>query len=372
MDHQRKRYYWIGLILLVAWFAVWLTVTLVWNRLDGDRWIMRQVWTPERGWALGDEQPWVFLYEYGTMPAFLLTFASLVAWYRSLQSPRWLRFRRYFLLYSLTSIVGAGLIVNALLKEYTGRPRPREVIEFGGRWEYRAALELGIPGQGQSFPCGHCTMGFIFASGVMFWPHSPVVGAVALGSGLVYGVLMSTARIFQGGHYPSDAFWALGVLGATFIAFYFFVLQPPLTENESYRPMSTRARWRLGAGIGACLVLITLLYMTRRPFFEEHERVLSLSLDAVQMELVTNVPIEQWEVGFTKADHLRLDIRANGFAFPASQHDVQLKSRLLDDGTLQLTVNCETFGYFTELHEAASLRLPERFQHRLSLTPLLP
>jgi membrane-associated PAP2 superfamily phosphatase len=88
-----------------------------------------------------------------------------------------------FLLYSLTSIVGAGLIVNALLKEYTGRPRPREVVEFGGNWEYRAALELGIPGQGQSFPCGHCTMGFIFASGVMFWNYSPpvAIGSLALG-----------------------------------------------------------------------------------------------------------------------------------------------------------------------------------------------
>ena len=88
MDPQRKRYYWIGAILLTLWLAVWLTATLVWNRLDVDRVIIRQIWSPETGWSLGDAQPWRFLYEFGTIPAFVLTFISLLAWYRSLQSPK--------------------------------------------------------------------------------------------------------------------------------------------------------------------------------------------------------------------------------------------------------------------------------------------
>jgi membrane-associated PAP2 superfamily phosphatase len=32
--------------------------------------------------------------------------------------------------------------------------------------------------------------------------------------GLGYGTLMSTARLLQGAHYVSDAFWSLGVMGA--------------------------------------------------------------------------------------------------------------------------------------------------------------
>ena len=372
MDPQRKRYYWIGAILLTLWLAVWLTATLVWNRLDADRVILRQIWSPETGWSLGDGQPWRFLYEFGTIPAFALTFISLLAWYRSLQSPKWIRFRRYFLLYSLTSIVGAGLIVNALLKEYTGRPRPREVVEFGGNWEYRAALELGIPGQGQSFPCGHCTMGFIFASGVMFWNYSPPVAIGSLALGLGYGTLMSTARLLQGAHYVSDAFWSLGVMGATFICFYFFVLQPPLSDTVLVRKISNRTKWRLRIGITACLILITVLYSTRRPFFKEHQRIVSLSLEAQHIELVTNVPAENWDVEFTNVDHLIMDLQANGFAFPASHHDLDVGTELSPEGIIQILVNSKTFGYFPELHEAVTLKVPIRFQHRLSLTPLPP
>ena len=61
--------------------------------------------------------------------------------------------RRYFLLYSLVSIIGAGLFINAFLKEHTGRPRPREIKEFNGNWNYLPAFHFGIPGKGRSFPC---------------------------------------------------------------------------------------------------------------------------------------------------------------------------------------------------------------------------
>ena len=118
--------------------------------------------------------------------------------------------------------------------------------------------------------------------------------------------------------------------------------------------------------------MITVLYSTRRPFFKEHQRIVSLSLEAQHIELVTNVPAENWDVEFTNVDHLIMDLQANGFAFPASHHDLDVGTELSPEGIIQILVNSKTFGYFPELHEAITLKVPVRFQHRLSLTPLPP
>jgi membrane-associated PAP2 superfamily phosphatase len=371
MDLARKRYYRRGAVLLAVWLTVWVSVTLVWNHFDMDRRIIAEVWSPETGWALGKQEPWAWLHKYGTMPGFLLTFALLVVWYRSLHSRKWVRFRRYFLLYSLTSIVGAGLIVNALLKEYTGRPRPREVIEFGGRWEYKAALELGTAGQGQSFPCGHCTMGFVFASGVMLWTTSPPLALGLLGVGLTYGTIVSTARLFQGAHYVSDAFWSLGVLGATFIVLFFFVLQPPLSEREEFRPLSRREKWRLGGGTAAFLLVMTALYLTRRPFFEEHRKGVDVAESIQQLEIHSTLTGDEWTIEYVPTARVQLSLQASGFAFPQSEHELAWRAEAREE-TLRLVVKTESFGYFSELREEAVLQVPERLREHLTFSAERP
>ena len=95
-------------------------------------------------------------------------------------------------------------------------------------------------------------------------------------------------------------------------------------------------------------------------------------MEAQHIELVTNVPAENWDVEFTNVDHLIMDLQANGFAFPASHHDLDVGTELSPEGIMQILVNSKTFGYFPELHEAVTLKVPKRFQHRLSLTPLPP
>ncbi|PWB64999.1 MAG: PAP2 family protein, partial [Deltaproteobacteria bacterium] len=44
------------------------------------------------------------------------------------------RFIGIFLL--LCVIIGPGLIINGILKDHWGRPRPRQIVEFAGRMEY--------------------------------------------------------------------------------------------------------------------------------------------------------------------------------------------------------------------------------------------
>ena len=62
-------------------------------------------------------------------------------------------------------VVGAGFIVHTALKDHWGRPRPKQIIAFGGEQTFRPFYSPNFfhqPEPSKSFPCGHCTMGFYF------------------------------------------------------------------------------------------------------------------------------------------------------------------------------------------------------------------
>jgi len=67
----------------------------------------------------------------------------------------------------LSVVIGPGLIINAVFKDHWDRPRPRDVVEFGGMLQCTPAPLRGE--SGESFPCGHCSVGFLFASGWWLW-----------------------------------------------------------------------------------------------------------------------------------------------------------------------------------------------------------
>jgi hypothetical protein len=46
------------------------------------------------------------------------------------------RMRWYGVFVLICVILGPGLIINLVLKDHWGRPRPRQIVEFGGRYEY--------------------------------------------------------------------------------------------------------------------------------------------------------------------------------------------------------------------------------------------
>ncbi len=60
----------------------------------------------------------------------------------------------------LSVVIGPGLIINAVFKDHWDRPRPRDVVEFGGMLQCTPAPLRGE--SGESFPCGHCSVGFLY------------------------------------------------------------------------------------------------------------------------------------------------------------------------------------------------------------------
>ncbi len=124
------------------------------------------------GWVAAHDQPWRWLYEYGEIPPILLA-AGAVWLYRAAQSGRVRRaYAKPCLVVILTMALGPGLLVNGILKNDWGRPRPADITAFGGPSHYLKVWQPGVPGGGKSFTCGHCSVGFAVASGSVVREHT--------------------------------------------------------------------------------------------------------------------------------------------------------------------------------------------------------
>jgi membrane-associated PAP2 superfamily phosphatase len=120
--------------------------------------------------------------------------------------------------------IGPGIIVNAVFKEYWGRPRPREIVQFGGKKEFLHPWQKGIAHKGRSFPSGHSSAAFYLAAPYfIFRRRKPKAATLWLTGGLVFGTLMSVARITQGGHFLSDTLWAWGMVHILAVALYYLL-----------------------------------------------------------------------------------------------------------------------------------------------------
>jgi len=106
-----------------------------------------------------------------------------------------------FLILSLA--LGPGLLVNGVLKEHTGRPRPYFTEDFGGQWAFRPYYDFN----------GDCPTNCSFASGeasTAAWTLAPALLApptlrpYAVAAALLLTLATSLLRMFFGGHYLSD------------------------------------------------------------------------------------------------------------------------------------------------------------------------
>ena len=145
----------------------------------------------------------------GVMGLFLLGWCLgwVAAWF-DLPWPEALQPRgRSPLFLALGLTLGPGLLVNVILKDHWGRPRPVQVQEFGGPLEFRPWYKTdGACVKNCSFVSGETSGAFWLVAPASLAPgplRLPAV-ALALGVGLTTGAL----RVAFGGHFPSDALFA--------------------------------------------------------------------------------------------------------------------------------------------------------------------
>jgi lipid A 4'-phosphatase len=170
-------------------------------------------------WYLEAALPWRWLYLYGAYPALVMLCGALLVFLGSCIRRSWYGYRRHCLFLILAVALGPGLLINGLLKPAWGRPRPRQIEQFGGVKAFRPWWQPGRPGAGESFPSGHAAMGYILVAGVLLiprqrstWPYG-----LALTSTLGFGTLLGLTRLVQGGHFASDILWAGGLMCGTAI-----------------------------------------------------------------------------------------------------------------------------------------------------------
>lgn len=194
-------------------FLVIATLVIAWS--GADLLVASWFYTPA-GWSIGKEFPWIQLYYIDRWPAVLLALGGLVAaWrgWRDATRKRWIR-PGLFLVVAL--IIGPGVLVNMVFKDHWGRPRPREIVQFGGPRVFQQPWEKGKAREGRSFPSGHGSAAFyLFAPFFIYRHNRPSVALRWLAGGICFGLLMSVARIAQGGHFLSDNLWAFGMVYLT-------------------------------------------------------------------------------------------------------------------------------------------------------------
>jgi len=117
---------------------------------------------------------------------------------------------RAALLMLVTLALGPGVLANLVLKDYWGRARPLDVVEFGGTYPF-------IPWWD---PRGDCRINCSFVAGEpsgAFWTLAPAAltppqwRLLAYGGALAFGAAVGLLRIAGGGHFFTDVAFA-GVL----------------------------------------------------------------------------------------------------------------------------------------------------------------
>jgi lipid A 4'-phosphatase len=174
-----------------------------------------ELWPLQKFWL------WQWFYNVGNLST--LVVSSVLALLLILQS--WIkktsysiRLKSFYVILVIT--LAPGILVNMVLKEHWGRPRPREVIEFQGQFNYQPPLVVSNTGK-HSFVCGHCSVSYsLFA----FYFILRKRNMFALFFSLGYGILMGIARMSAGGHFASDVLWSgyITFLVCWFLYYYVF------------------------------------------------------------------------------------------------------------------------------------------------------
>lgn len=175
-------------------------------------------------WPVGELNPWLALRLYGYYPSYVLGFLALILFGAGFSRQSLRPFRLPSLYLVILLLLGPGLLVNTVFKDHWGRPRPREIRQFGGNNRFHHPWQPGTPGEGRSFPSGHAAAAFYLAMpAFVLRRRFPVMAPRIYIAGTLYGMLMGIARIAQGGHFVSDIIWAWCMVHLTAVALYYLM-----------------------------------------------------------------------------------------------------------------------------------------------------
>lgn len=330
--------------------------------LGAQQWIHR---VGGGSWDLGEHPFWKWLYRAGTVPAAIVVFAATGAWAWSWKRAALRPWRRVLVFVVLAGVIGPGIVTNAILKEYWGRPRPREIVEFGGRSPFEPVLSYDAASEGLSFPCGHATMGFYFLAGYfLLRRHRPGLAQAVLFGGLALGGLMGIARMVQGAHFFSDVVWAAAVCWFVPMGIYHALG----LDRRLLREAGTERAMPLGAKLGLSVLALAMLagVLLATPY--EERRVYTLMEDfAEEGPLSVRLILSVGEVEIVPGEAFRIVSEARGHGVPTSKIGRYYEEKALPEGGGAVVYAERISGWFKEVGATLRVELPWERMRRLEL-----
>ena len=321
-------------------------------------------------WPHENDLLWRFFYRAAPILVGILGLGGLSMAFAGLVHERWLYLRPMGLYLLLTVALGPGLLVNALGKEYAGRPRPRQLINFGGELPYLPPFKFGKPGEGKSFPCGHCSVGFSFAAlWLLLRRRNLWLGRAALLGGGALGFAMGVGRMAAGGHFFSDVLWAgLLTMLAAGISYYYIMRMPARwiawaagaagtggKAAAATRTKAQKAREGLIFGILGGLLIFCLLLAS--PVHEDFDYQRQDAGDKPAI-VILEVSAATTRLTLTSGDAPAIDVNARirGFGLPSNK--VKLRGSLEKvKGTPEITIQLLRKGLYTDYEGTLEVRI---------------
>jgi membrane-associated PAP2 superfamily phosphatase len=358
------RRYWLPELAALLAFAVAAIILFAVSDLDIAA--MRLFYHPEHGepWPDADKPVWSLFYRSAPWVTASLAIAGAALLVMGMLREKSRRFRQYGLFILLCVVLGPGLVINVVLKDHWGRPRPRQIVEFGGRYEYVQPL-VPSGSRGKSFPCGHCSVGYLYAAGWWLWRRRyPRRAALSLATGLTLGTLLGLGRMAAGAHFLSDAVWSALLAYAVAHCLYYYVIRVPASEdsrptvypliagNPRLRAAAIAAVVFLGLGIVIGGVLASphdkdLTARVRLADFPAAPETLEVTVDRLDVELRL-VAEPRGEIECAGAVH--------GFGLPTNEIDTVWEFEQLPRPALRYRIVMK--GVFTDIDGVVRLRIP--------------
>ncbi len=177
--------------------------------------------------AFSSNSFFTFFYHYGVYPAFAVGILSALFFIASFFKTSLYHYRLPCLFLAFAFLCGPGILINGFLKGFLCRPRPVQVMDFGGAELFAPFYHFNFtyPNHFKSFPSGHATMGFYFFNLIFLGQRLKSFFLFQAGTwtSVVLGFCMSISRIAQGGHFFSDTLlslcliWYLGLFCEWFV-----------------------------------------------------------------------------------------------------------------------------------------------------------
>lgn len=172
------------------------------------------------------QEPWVrFIYHVGPLFSVvtgIISAIGLILMYRKKTDSFIGISKKSHIFILIFLIMSPGMLINNGFKEFSGRARPRDIIEFNGNKEFTKVFVIANQCDSNcSFVSGHSASGFFFCAMSLVFANRK--RKLFFWSGLFLGSLLGYIRIVAGGHFISDVYFSFVVIYLSGLLFHYWM-----------------------------------------------------------------------------------------------------------------------------------------------------